>query len=158
MSNEIDKKNLTQENKTVGEINTSNKVIKNSEKLENKIQNELKIVQKKAQDELKATNSEFIKEINEINKENNEIEEKIIEQLGAGAEILSKDEPKNKWISLILCVLVGIFGIHKFYEGRMVWGVIYLFTAGLFCIGVIIDIFVILNKPNPYFVDKNSFF
>lgn len=102
--------------------------------------------------------AEFKKDVKEINEKNNKFEEDVIQKLGAGAEILSKSEPKNKWISLILCVLVGVSGIHKFYEGRMIWGFVYLFTAGLFFIGVIIDIFVILNKPNPYFVDKNSFF
>ena len=58
--------------------------------------------------------------------------------------------PKNKWISLLLCIFT-ICG-HKFYEGKFLMGIIYLFTVGLFGIGWFIDIFVLLFKPNPYYV------
>lgn len=61
-------------------------------------------------------------------------------------------KPKNKWIALVLWLLLGLFGGHKFYEGKIGTGILYLFTCGLFCIGWIIDFFVILNKPNPYYV------
>lgn len=60
--------------------------------------------------------------------------------------------PKNKWVALILCILLGFFGAHKFYEGKIGMGILYIFTGGLFFIGVFIDLFVILSKPNPYFV------
>lgn len=57
---------------------------------------------------------------------------------------------KNKWISLLLCIFT-VCG-HKFYEGKMGMGIIYLITAGLFGIGWIIDIIALLGKPNPYYV------
>ena len=59
---------------------------------------------------------------------------------------------KNKWVALILCLLLGFFGAHKFYEGKIGMGILYLFTGGLFCIGVVIDFFSLLFKPNPYYV------
>ena len=58
---------------------------------------------------------------------------------------------KNKWISFFLCLFFGILGIHKFYEGRVLLGIVYLFTMGLGGIGVLIDLFVLFFKPNPYF-------
>ena len=58
---------------------------------------------------------------------------------------------KNKWISFLLCLFFGILGIHKFYEGRVLLGIVYLFTMGLGGIGVLIDLFVLFFKPNPYF-------
>ena len=58
--------------------------------------------------------------------------------------------PKNKWISLLLCIFT-VCG-HKFYEGKFLMGVLYLFTFGLFGIGWIIDIISIIMKPNPYYV------
>lgn len=57
---------------------------------------------------------------------------------------------KNKWIALALCIFT-ICG-HKFYEGKIGMGIIYLFTGGLFGIGWIIDIILLLLKPNPYYV------
>lgn len=59
---------------------------------------------------------------------------------------------KNKWVALLLCVFLGIFGAHKFYEGKILMGILYLFTVGLFGFGVIIDFFILLFKPNPYTV------
>lgn len=59
---------------------------------------------------------------------------------------------KNKWVALILCIFLGLLGGHKFYEGKIGMGILYIFTGGLLGIGVIIDFIVILTKPNPYYV------
>lgn len=56
----------------------------------------------------------------------------------------------NKWVAFLLCLFLGYFGAHKFYEGKVGMGILYLFTLGLFGIGWIIDIISILLKPNPY--------
>lgn len=60
--------------------------------------------------------------------------------------------PKNKWVAFCLCLFLGYFGAHKFYEGKVGMGILYLFTGGLFGIGVIVDLIVLLLKPNPYYV------
>lgn len=59
---------------------------------------------------------------------------------------------RNKWVSLLLCLFLGYVGAHKFYEGKIGMGVLYLFTGGLFLIGVIVDLISIIFKPNPYYV------
>ena len=59
---------------------------------------------------------------------------------------------KNKWIAFVLCFFLGYLGAHKFYEGKIGMGILYLFTVGLFGIGIIIDLIAILGKPNPYYV------
>ena len=59
---------------------------------------------------------------------------------------------KNKWVALLLCFFLGAFGAHKFYEGKILFGVIYLLTGGLLGIGVIVDFIILLLKPNPYSV------
>lgn len=61
-------------------------------------------------------------------------------------------KPKNKWVAFLLCFFFGVFGVHKFYEGKVGRGILYLFTAGLFGIGVLVDLIVLLTKPNPYYV------
>lgn len=69
-----------------------------------------------------------------------------------GAPAPSYSSMKNKWVSLLLCFFLGIFGGHKFYEGKIGMGILYLFTAGLFTIGFLVDFVVLCTKPNPYYV------
>lgn len=47
---------------------------------------------------------------------------------------------KRRSVSLVLCLLLGIFGAHKFYERRYGMGLMYLFSYGLFGIGVLVDL------------------
>lgn len=71
----------------------------------------------------------------------------------ANANITSPHgKAKNKWVALFLCLFLGCIGAHKFYEGKTGMGLVYLFTAGLFFVGVVIDFIIILTKPNPYYV------
>lgn len=41
----------------------------------------------------------------------------------------------NKWVSFFLCLFLGFFGAHKFYEGKTGMGILYIFTLGLCCVG-----------------------
>lgn len=50
---------------------------------------------------------------------------------------------KRNLVPLLLCIFLGVFGAHKFYEGKFGMGILYLFTAGLFHIGWIYDIIVL---------------
>ena len=59
--------------------------------------------------------------------------------------------PKSKWVAFFLCLFFGVLGIHNFYEGRVLLGIVYLLTLGLCGIGVIIDLIILLFKPNPYY-------
>ena len=59
---------------------------------------------------------------------------------------------KNKWVAFLLCLFLGCYGGHKFYEGRIGMGILYFFTAGLLGIGWLVDCIVLLRKPNPYYV------
>lgn len=61
-------------------------------------------------------------------------------------------KPKNKWVSFFLCLFGGGFGLHRFYEGKIRSGLLWLFTGGLFGVGTIVDLILILLKSNPYYV------
>lgn len=63
-----------------------------------------------------------------------------------------RGKAKSKWVSFALCLLGGEIGLHKFYEGKIGMGILYLCTFGLFGIGWIVDIIKILGKPDPYYI------
>lgn len=60
---------------------------------------------------------------------------------------------KNKYLALILCIFLGFFGVHRFYVGKVGSGLVYFFTAGIFCFGWIYDIIKILSGT---FKDANG--
>ena len=60
--------------------------------------------------------------------------------------------PKNKWVAFVLAFVLGFLGAHRFYEGKVGTGLLWLFTGGLFGIGWLVDWIPILTKPNPYYV------
>ena len=68
------------------------------------------------------------------------------------SSVAAAPQAKNKWVALLLCFFLGFLGAHKFYEGKMLLGVVYIFTCGIFGIGILVDFIRILFKPNPYYV------
>ena len=61
-------------------------------------------------------------------------------------------KPKSKWVALLLCIFLGVLGAHKFYEGKIGMGILYLCTGAFCSIGWIIDIISLLGKPETYYV------
>lgn len=51
--------------------------------------------------------------------------------------------PKSRTIALLLCVFLGYFGAHRFYAGRILMGIVYLLTLGLFGVGWLVDIVLV---------------
>jgi TM2 domain-containing membrane protein YozV len=53
--------------------------------------------------------------------------------------------PVDYDLAWILLTFVGIFGIHRFYMGKVFTGILYLVTGGLFLVGILYD-FLTLNE------------
>lgn len=60
---------------------------------------------------------------------------------------------KSKWATFFLCLFFGVLGVHRFYTGKIVTGILYLITAGFGGVGVVIDLVRILFGG---FHDKNG--
>ena len=59
---------------------------------------------------------------------------------------------RNKWKALALCFFFGGLGAHRFYEGKILSALLWMFTLGLLGLGTLIDLIILLCKPNPYYV------
>ena len=51
---------------------------------------------------------------------------------------------KKRWVAFVLCLFLGVIGVHRFYVGKIGTGILYLCTGGLFGIGWLVDLVKIL--------------
>ncbi|HEX3272591.1 MAG TPA: TM2 domain-containing protein [Ktedonobacterales bacterium] len=66
---------------------------------------------------------------------------------------MQRTSDKDFWATFLLCLFVGVLGIHRFYVGKIGTGLIWLFTGGLFGIGYIVDLIFIITGN---FTDKQG--
>jgi TM2 domain-containing membrane protein YozV len=63
----------------------------------------------------------------------------LIPSLARNADLRYAEGPIDYNIAWVLLTFLGLLGIHRFYLGKWVTGIIYLCTAGIFGIGYIYD-------------------
>lgn len=54
------------------------------------------------------------------------------------------ESSRSRLVALLLCIFVGVLGIHRFYVGKTGTGVIWLLTGGLCGIGTLVDLIMII--------------
>ena len=57
---------------------------------------------------------------------------------------------KETWVAYLLWFFLGGLGVHKFYLQKMGMGVLYIFTGGIFLIGLLIDLFTIPSQVRNF--------
>jgi TM2 domain-containing membrane protein YozV len=68
---------------------------------------------------------------------------------GFGGFVRTSD--RSKWLAFLLCAAGGAFGIHKFYLGKPIQGLLYFFTFGFFFIGWGVDTLKLLSMSQHEF-------
>jgi TM2 domain-containing membrane protein YozV len=49
-------------------------------------------------------------------------------------------------IAWVLLTFLGVFGLHRMYQGKWISGLIYLLTGGLFLVGVLYDFWTLNDQ------------
>jgi TM2 domain-containing membrane protein YozV len=63
----------------------------------------------------------------------------LIPGMDREADIKFDDGDCNYTLAWVLLTFLGVFGIHRFYLGKYLTGLLYLLTGGLFLVGLVYD-------------------
>ena len=63
----------------------------------------------------------------------------LIPSMDREADIKYRAGPTDYSVAWLLLTFLGFFGVHRFYMGKWITGLIYLCTGGLFLLGVLYD-------------------
>ncbi|XCN71835.1 MAG: NINE protein [Candidatus Electrothrix aestuarii] len=70
----------------------------------------------------------------------------LIPGMDSEADLRFAPGPIDYNLCWIFLVFLGAFGIHRMYMGKWVSGIIYLFTVGLFGLGILYDLWTLNDQ------------
>ncbi|MEQ9409242.1 MAG: TM2 domain-containing protein [Fuerstiella sp.] len=76
----------------------------------------------------------------------------LMPAMHASAERRFVAGPYDHTVAWLLLTFLGAFGVHRFYLGKWVTGIIWLFTGGLFLLGWLYDLWTL----NEQVSDRNQ--
>ena len=76
----------------------------------------------------------------------------LIPSMDEQADMKYKTGPIDYNVAWILLTFLGFFGIHRFYQGKFITGIIFLLTGGVFGVGYLFDLWTL----NEQITELNS--
>lgn len=70
----------------------------------------------------------------------------LIPSMDRQADRRFRQGPIDYTLAWILLTFLGLFGVHRFYMGKVVSGLIYLISGGLFGIGILYDFWTLNDQ------------
>lgn len=70
----------------------------------------------------------------------------LIPGMDREADLRFQAGPVNYTVAWVLLTFLGLLGLHRFYMGKWVTGIIYLLTAGIFGIGYLYDFWTLNDQ------------
>jgi TM2 domain-containing membrane protein YozV len=70
----------------------------------------------------------------------------LIPSMDRDADLRYVEGPTSYSVSWILLAFLGLFGVHRFYMGKWITGLIWLFTGGLFLLGWLYDLWTLNDQ------------
>ena len=70
----------------------------------------------------------------------------LIPSMDRKADLRFRTGRLNYTVAWILLTFLGLFGIHRFYMGKWLTGILYLLTGGLFTLGYLYDYWTLNNQ------------
>ena len=79
----------------------------------------------------------------------------LMPSLERGADRRYVEGGLNYTACWVLLTFLGIFGLHRFYQGKIVTGLLYLLTGGLCLVGVIYDYWTLNDQVSAQNVERS---
>jgi len=70
----------------------------------------------------------------------------LIPSMDREADIRYRAGALNYTVAWVLLTFLGLFGIHRFYMGKWVTGIIYLLTGGILSLGYLYDLWTLNDQ------------
>lgn len=70
----------------------------------------------------------------------------LIPAMDRQADLRFSPGPINYSLAWLLLTFLGVFGLHRFYQGKWLTGILYLLTFGLFGLGVLYDFWTLNDQ------------
>ncbi|WP_280547833.1 MULTISPECIES: TM2 domain-containing protein [unclassified Halomonas] len=70
----------------------------------------------------------------------------LIPSMDRQADLRFQAGPTNYTLAWLLLTFLGVFGLHRFYLGKWLTGLLYLLTFGLFGLGVLYDFWTLNDQ------------